>query len=102
VSNSKELPVACALTPETLATRKSGLLPGLARDASTVEPVANGLRLLLAPDAIPRIAETIDAERRCCRFLRFDLTIEPDEGPVRLTITGPSGTREFLEALIER
>ena len=95
------LPVACTLTPETIATRKAGLLPGLVLQASKTEPLTDGLRLEFAADLLPQIAATIDAERRCCRFLRFDLTIEAGGGPVQLTLTGPPGTREFLAALIE-
>jgi acetamidase/formamidase len=45
------------------------------------------------------ITRTIDAERRCCRFLRFQLTVEPADGPVLLDLTGPPGTREFVAAL---
>ncbi len=100
MSNHDELPVACTLAPEAISTRRNGLLPGLARDALKRDSLENGIRLEFQPNAIPRIAATVDAERRCCRFLRFDLSIEPDGGPVRLTMTGPSGTREFLEALI--
>jgi hypothetical protein len=47
---------------------------------------------------LPTIAAVIDAERRYCRFLQFDISIAPDEGP--LTLSGPSSTREFLQALI--
>jgi hypothetical protein len=50
--------------------------------------------------SLPDIASMIDAERQCCQFLQFDLRLEPDEGPVWLTITGPEGTREFLNALL--
>jgi hypothetical protein len=46
------------------------------------------------------IAQTIDAERQCCRFLTFTVTVEPDGGPISLAVTGPPGTREFLDALI--
>ena len=46
-----------------------------------------------------RIAQAIDAERQCCRFVRFTLTVEPDEGPITLDLTGPPGSREFLSAL---
>ena len=42
----------------------------------------------------------IDAERRCCRFLRFSVLVEADAGPIVVEITGPPGTREFLEALV--
>lgn len=96
-----QLTVACTLTPEAIATRKAGLLPGLARQASRKEVLDDGMRLEFAGNLIPQIATTIDAERRCCRFLRFELSIEPDGGPVRLTLTGPPGTGEFLAALIE-
>jgi len=46
------------------------------------------------------VVATIEAERHCCRFLRFELGVAPDEGPLSLTVTGPAGTREFLAALI--
>jgi hypothetical protein len=36
-----------------------------------------------------------------CRFLRFTITVEPDEGAVILDLTGPPGTREFVAALLE-
>ncbi len=100
MSNYSELPVVCTLTPETAATRKAGLLPGLARRAVTSEEIEGGIRFSFLPDALTAIASTIDAERNCCRFLRFDLTVEPDGGPVSLTLTGPPGTREFLAALV--
>ena len=97
------LPIACSLSPETLATRKAGLLPGLAREAEAREETADGLRLRFAAsgDTLRRIAAVIDAERQCCRFLHFALTVEPDGGPVWLALSGPPGTREFLAALIE-
>jgi hypothetical protein len=43
---------------------------------------------------------TIDAERQCCRFLKFALTVEPDAGDVWLEVTGPDGTTEFLSTLL--
>ena len=44
---------------------------------------------------------TIDAERHCCRWLQFDLSVTPDGGPTVLTLSGPAGAREFLAALFE-
>jgi hypothetical protein len=101
VSNQNDLPVVCTLTPETLATRKAGLLPGLVRRAAVREEIDEGLRFRFSADALPAIVATIDAERQCCRFLRFDVTVEPDGGPVWVTLSGPPGTRDFLAALIE-
>lgn len=44
------------------------------------------------------IVELVERERACCRFLRFSLDFEPDEGPLRLRITGPGETKAFLAA----
>ena len=98
-----ELPVACTLTPEALRARRSGLLSDLLRRADAREDLPEGLRLRFAPTAEPlaTIASAVEAERHCCRFLRFEITVEPDGGPVLLELTGPAGTREFIGALLE-
>jgi hypothetical protein len=96
-----DLPIVCTLKPATIATRKAALLPGLVGRADSREETTAGIRLRLPADAISAIFETVDAERRCCRFLRFDITVEPDGGPVWLEVAGPPGTREFLSALLE-
>lgn len=98
----KDLPIACSLTPEALRARRDGLLADLLQRAASSESFDEGLRLRFAagPDTLTAIARAIEAERHCCRFLRFTLTVEPDEGPMVLQLTGPPGTREFLAALI--
>jgi hypothetical protein len=47
------------------------------------------------------IARVVEAERHCCRFLRFIITVEPDQGQFALDLTGPQGTREFVAALLD-
>jgi hypothetical protein len=98
-----KLPIACTLTPEALRTRREGLLMDLVRHAVRRDNLSNGLRLEFAPseDTIHMIARAVEAERHCCRFLRFGMTVEPDGGPVFLEMTGPAGTRDFVSALIE-
>ena len=96
-----DLPVVCTLTPATIATRKAALLPGLVGRADSREETATGVRLRLPADAPSAVLQTVDAERQCCRFLRFNIAVEPDGGPIWLELTGPPGTREFLSALLE-
>jgi hypothetical protein len=96
-----DLPVVCALTPDSIATRRAALLPGLVRRAETKEGTADGFRFRFPADTFSVLASTVEAERQCCRFLRFDINIEPDGGPIWLSLSGPSGTREFLAALID-
>lgn len=97
-----DLPIACTLTPDALRDRRQGLLADLVRRAEH-EPIADGLRLTFAAstETLSLITQAIDAERQCCRFLRFAIGIEPDGGPISVELTGPPGTREFLSALLE-
>ena len=96
------LPIACTLTPDALRARRAGLLSNLLRRAEAREDLPEGLRLRFAPtsDTLATIANAVEAERQCCRFLRFGITVEADGGPVFLELTGPSGTRQFIGAFL--
>ena len=97
-----DLPIVCTLDPATMRTRREGLLTQLVASAIRCEWLTDGVRLefTASSETLALIGRAIDAERRCCRFLRFQLTVVPDEGPIMLDLTGPAGTREFLEALL--
>jgi hypothetical protein len=43
----------------------------------------------------------VNAERLCCRFLRFTIAVEAGEGPITLELTGPPGSREFIGAMLD-
>ncbi len=96
----KPLPIACTLPPDSLNARRDVLLPGLIERAEAVTLVDEGIRLQFPPstEVLQAIASAIDGERQCCRFLRFEVTVEPDGGPIVLEVTGPQGTRDFLSA----
>lgn len=98
----QNLPIACTLGPDAVKARREDLLGGLvARAAERVE-LPNGYRVRFDPadDILATVARVIDVERRCCRFLTFELTLEPDNGPIWLQFTGPPGTREFLDGML--
>lgn len=98
-----DLPVACTLGPAALMARKANLLSLLLHRADERRELPNGYRLRFAPegDILSVISQTVNAERQCCRFLRFTVTVEPADGPIALDLTGPAGTREFLAAMLE-
>lgn len=98
-----DLPIVCTLTPEALQARRQGLLSDLLRVAEAREELSEGLRLRFTPaqETLSTIARAVEAERHCCRFLRFTITAEPDGGPMFLELSGPPGTREFVTALLE-
>ncbi|MBA3355700.1 MAG: hypothetical protein H0U18_07115 [Pyrinomonadaceae bacterium] len=42
------------------------------------------------------VSYLVELEHQCCPFLKFNITVEPGDGPVWLEMTGPQGTKEFL------
>jgi hypothetical protein len=97
-----DTPIVCTLNPDDLAARREALLPGLIRRAEDVEWRHDGCRLRFAAstDVLRLIVAVIDAERQCCRFLQFELTVEPNLGPIWLGLTGASGTVGMLKGLL--
>jgi hypothetical protein len=98
-----DLPVACTLSPAALKARQDGVLADLLQRAEHRELTDNGLRVRFAPDAgtLEKLVRVVDAERTCCRFLRFVITVEPDGGPLLLELSGPTGTRDFIAGLLD-
>ena len=98
-----DLPVACMLSAAALRTRREGLLSDILRRADGRQQIPEGHRLRFAAseDILGIIARTVDAERQCCRFLRFQITVEPDGGAISLELSGPPGSQEFLSALFD-
>ena len=96
-----DMPIACTLSEAEIRDNAGGLLPSLIDRARGVTPLPEGvsLRFDADGDVLAAIARVVEAERRCCRFLRFRLTVEPDAGPMTLDVTGPPGTGEFLRVL---
>ncbi len=97
------LPVACTLSPEALKARRDNLLAALLQRSAERTERPDGLRLRFIADAqiLVDLARTVEAERLCCRFLSFTITVNPDGGPITLDLTGPAGTREFLAAMFD-
>jgi hypothetical protein len=97
-------PVACSLDLAALAARRAGLVGELLRRATSRSELPDGRRFTFAAssETLDLIARAIDAERQCCRFLTFQLTVAADLGSFVLDLTGPAGTREFLDDLLAK
>jgi hypothetical protein len=97
----RDLPIACTLSPAELGARRDALLPGLIGLATSRQPLDDGYRFTFdaVSDRLSHIARVIDVERQCCRFLKFQLTVDQAGVPFTLDVTGPEGTKEFLDAL---
>ena len=98
-----DVPVACTLGAEQMRAAREELIPGLLKRSDDRLQVPGGFKYRFAPtsDTLSAITQTIDRERQCCRFLRFELIVEADGGPIWLTVSGPDGTQSFLRDILE-
>ena len=68
-----------------------------------VQEVPTGYRFRLPTDSalLLTVAEYISNERLCCAFLRFTLEVEPQRGPVWLSLTGGDGVKDYIRSVFE-
>ena len=97
-----ELPIACTLLDGQRQQRRAQALDSVFSRVQESRPLGDGYALRFAADdvALAELMQLIQLERQCCAFLRFRLTIEPGSGPVWLELTGPAGTKSFLESAL--
>lgn len=95
-------PVACTLTESDRANRKTKFRTALLPLVQETKELDNGFALRFAPsdDVLLKLVDWVTVERQCCRFFRFRLTVEMDEGPFWFELTGPEGTKELLASIM--
>ena len=98
-----EIPVACSLSAPELREREATVLAAFGAHVRGVEGRADGYVIELEPtdQAIAAATAVILAERVCCPFLRFDLTVDASAKRAQLVLSGPPGTRELLAPWLE-
>src|SRR5690348_1108180 len=93
--------IACvpdAIDPADRAAHFERARALLASCSASREPLPNGIAFRLPSASLDAVARFVANERKCCPFMTFEITIEPNGGTVSLRMTGPAGTREVLEA----
>ena len=92
-------PVVCSLSAAELRKRAAALLAQFKSRVIATEELRDGYAFHIREDtqSIVAVAELIAAERECCRFLAFELTAEPNMGPIIVRVTGFSGTKALLQ-----
>jgi hypothetical protein len=96
-------PIALACVPGAIpAAERPGhfaLLNRLFADhAQERRDVAGGYAFRFDAACLDDVARFVGRERLCCPFLTFSIELSALDGPLWLRLTGPDGTREFLDA----
>ncbi len=101
-TRQKTLPIVCSLDSQELQDRKETTLKTLFEKVQETKRLAGGIafRFEASDGLLASIVEVINKERKCCRFLDFQLQVTADEGPVWLTLSGPEGAVPFLEEIL--
>ena len=97
------LPIACNLSDADFQNRRAGMLKKVAAGILETQELEDGYAYRFSPETswLATLTELITLERACCPFLQFSLRLEPGEGPIWLELTGPAGTKEFLNSIFE-
>jgi hypothetical protein len=100
--DSAAVPIACRLSDPELRKRETALLAQFKSGVLSTEELPDGyaFRILGDKKGMELVCELILAERECCPFLTFELTAQPNMGPVNLRATGPDGSKEVLKTFL--
>ena len=85
-----------AIAPASRRRRGRGTSPW--RGGCSRKECGSGGAFRFESDALEDVARFVANERKCCPFLDFDIAVAAAAGPTWLRITGPAGTRAFLDA----
>jgi hypothetical protein len=98
-----DLPIACSLTAPELQARRTEVLQKARAAALEVKDQEDGFAYRFPSNEflLADLSTLIQLEHRCCPFLKITLTVEAGDGPVWLELTGPPGTKEFLNSIFE-
>jgi hypothetical protein len=99
---SEDIRVACCLSDAELRKRVATLLARFESAVIATEELPDGYVFRVRGDKkwMGVVWEAIVAERECCPFLTFELTAQPNMGPLSVRVTGPAGTKDFLKTIL--
>lgn len=95
-------PFVCNLRALSPAEREAHgqLSQNLRKAALERRELADGFAVRIEPRELSAadLGRWIEAEHRCCPFLRLEIVQEPEPGPLWLRLLGPTGVKDFLLA----
>ena len=103
-ASEAETPViACTLDPAAKRERRALLEREIVPAVAGVDEVDGGYVLWFdrAEGRLATLARFVELESECCAFLDFEIRLAGGSGRIALELTGPEGTKEMLQPLIE-
>ena len=100
MENGAAVPLACVPGAIPAAERPAhfALAAELFGAVQERRPLEEGYAFRWGAERLERVMRFVMNERLCCPFLHFRITVSPADGPIWLRLSGPPGTRAFLDA----
>ena len=97
---AKDEPLVCTLSSPELRKRKETVIAGLKARFIEKRELKDGYAFKFTGDdnMVDQLMEFIKSERQCCGFFTFTLTVSGDKSEAWLALTGPVGTKLFIES----
>ena len=95
----RQSPLACDMTVLSPLQRETHLANSrdLFLTLKEIRELSNGYEFgIHGPNVVVQAAEFISLEKLCCPFLKFEIEVEAENGPVWLKLTGREGVKEFI------
>ena len=94
-------PAACQLSPGGYAERLAEI-DDLFADSEATRELEDGYAFRFPGDAdqAGQLLDLINAERQCCRFLKFELIFEPYEGAIWFGVRGSTEVKSTIESMM--
>jgi hypothetical protein len=98
-----DIPIACTLPNAALARRREETIATLFQRAETSQELEDGyaFRFPGTDEWAGQLLDFIKFERRCCAFFKFELSFEPNQGHIWLSLRGGEGVKAFIQAEME-
>jgi hypothetical protein len=102
IMSKETVSVTCKLTTPELQERKKTVIAEVKKLVVQRVEVTNGVRYSFndSDSTIDLLTNFIKTERLCCSFFEFNLVVGQSEGFVTLELSGPEGTKDFIESEI--
>ncbi len=95
--------LACKLTSPELQERKATVITSLKKQVVEKKQVINGYSYKFKGSdfVLDELNEFVKTERQCCDFFDFTIKTSSSDSFCWLTITGPKGAKEFIDAELD-
>ena len=96
-------PIACQLSPGKYGRRIEDI-EDLFSSHTEIRELDDGYAFQFPGDAdwAAKLLDFINAERECCQFFTFDLSFEPNQGPIWLRVRGSTEIKAFLDFIMRK